>query len=125
MKEFIISNKDDWEGLLNLVRPVIGVKSFKVELSTDFKRTKPQNKLLHAVFKECTEKTGVKDAAWWKIELKNKLGLKEVDFDIEDRPTVIVLSTTEYSASQVSVFCEKVVAHMKTEFDVNINLGDD
>jgi hypothetical protein len=84
------------------------------------KRNLSQNDLLHAIFEECAKKTGLKDAYWFKNELKNKLGLKEVHIDLDDMPTVIVVSTTKYNKKQMSDFIEKIIAYMAMNYQVVI-----
>lgn len=82
------------------------------------KRNLPQNDLLHAIFKECAKKTGLKSATWFKNELKGKLGLKEVHIDLDDMPSVIVVSTTKYNKKQMSDFIEKIYAYMAQNYNV-------
>lgn len=134
-KEFIIREAKDWNAMVAMAKPVVGKKPFRIVLHRGLRRTIDQNALLHAVFADCRSKVptfvwmdGVRrwpDVRWWKDELKSKLGLKEVHFDIDDMPTVIIKSTSEYSTKELSDFCEKIVAYMKTEYGVDINLPDD
>lgn len=124
-KEFIIRDHGNWQEMVNTAWPWIATKPFRVQLLSGLKRTLDQNALMHAVFEECVRQTKLKDAHWWKNELKCKLGLKEVHFDIEDQPHVIVLSTTQYNTAQMAKFCEKIVAHMKTDYNVDIVLPEE
>lgn len=139
--EVIIKTQTDWEKLDRTVRDriVVNPAPFKVVVDGGLKRTIDQNKLLHAVFEDCARKTRIqiidrvnnlqgfvtKSADWWKNELKCKLGKKEVHFDLEEQPTIIVVSTTEYNTREMAEFCEKIVAHMKTEYGVDIELPDE
>lgn len=132
MKEFIIRESNDWREVAKTVTPVIGKTPFRVVLYRGLKRTGKQNKLLHAVFEECAKKASAFraegsycDAIWWKNELKSKLGIKQVHFDIDDQPTVIIKSTTDYSTKEMGDFCEKIVAYMTTEYGVDIELPDE
>jgi len=84
------------------------------------KRTLPQNELIHAVFKECADKTKIKNAEWWKTELKEKLGKKQVHFDLEENPSVITVSTTKYKKKEISDFVEKIKHHMAANYQVQI-----
>jgi hypothetical protein len=125
--EYIIKTLDDWLDLIQLGRDKLkatGFKPFKVTLS-GLQRTNEQNKLLHAVFADCARLTGLKNANWFKNELKCKIGLKEVHFDLDEQPSLIVRSTTEYSTKEMAAFCEKIVAHMKMVYGVDIVLPDD
>lgn len=92
---------------------------------TGVKRSLDQNALVHAVFEDCARLTGEKNAGWWKEELKLKLGKKSVHIDLDDQPHVVVISTTDYSTAEMAAFCEKIVAHMKTDYDVDIVLPND
>lgn len=128
-KEFIIREEKDWSEVVAIAKPVIGKKPFRVKLSRGLKRTVNQNALVHTVFVDCATKVWKareisKPANWWKSELKNKLGKKSVHFDLHDQPTIIVHSTTEYSTTELGEFCEKIVAYMKQEYDVDIELPD-
>lgn len=138
-KEFIINAQEDWQDMVKLAYPVVGKKPFRVVLHRGLKRTVDQNSLVHAVFEDCARKVTrqiastpgstmiaqIKPAEWWKTELKNKLGKKSVHFDLDEQPTIIVHSTTEYSTKELAEFCEKIVAYMKTEFGVDIELPDE
>jgi len=127
--KLIINNQADWNKLQAMANKAIGIKPFQVELKTDYeKRSLAQNALLHAVFKDCAEKTSValvNNAKWWKRELKGKLGLKEVHFGIDNHPTVIVISTSDYSKAQASDFARAIQAYMKVEYDADIDLPDE
>lgn len=124
-KEFIIRDWPNWMEVVNIAQPVIGKKAFRVVLYRGLKRTVDQNSLMHAVFEDCAKKTGKRDAKWWKNELKNKLGKKSVHFDLDDQPTIIVHSTTEYSTKEMADFCEKIVAYMKQEYQADIELPEE
>lgn len=129
-KEFIIRKIEDWNEVVALAKPVIGKKPFRVKLSRGLKRTIDQNALMHMVFENCSKqcfgKFAInKDASWWKGELKNKLGKKSVHFDLDESPTIIVHSTTEYSTKELAEFCEKIQAYMKQTYDVDIELPDE
>lgn len=125
--EYIIKELSDWNALDIKARRIINSISFKPFLVriTGLKRTLDQNALLHAVVSDCAKKTGIKDAHWWKDELKLKLGLKEVHFDLDEQPFVIVVSTTRYSTKQMGQFVEKIQAYMKTEYDIDIELPNE
>ncbi len=125
-KEYIIKTVADFTDFYvdGIAKLKVAFKPFKIAIS-GLQRTIAQNSLLHAVFEDCYNLTGIKDAKWWKRELKNKLGLKEVHIDMHDQPTVIVLSTAEYSTKQMAEFCEKIVAYMKIEYGVDIVLPDE
>lgn len=129
-KEFIIRDKGDWQAMVNIAFPVVGKKPFRVILHRGLKRTIDQNKLLHAVFTDCANKVWAKlnkslPADWWKRELKAKLGKKSVHFDLDEQPTIFIDSTSDYSTKEMSDFCQKIVAHMKTEHEVDIELPDE
>lgn len=103
------------------------------------KRSLKQNSLLHAIFQQCADKTPHKwvrstltdilfrrlgSPGFWKDELKSKLGKKEVHFDLEDNPTVIMVSTSDYTKPEMADFVTKIQAHMKQVYDVDIEIKE-
>lgn len=120
MKEIkIINTAQAFDFSNKLMAAMEGGKPIVIKYGYE-KRSLPQNDLLHAIFKECAKKTGIKNAKWFKNELKNKLGLKEVHIDLEDEATVIVVSTAKYTKRQMSDFLEKIFAHMAEHYQVII-----
>lgn len=86
------------------------------------KRSGKQNSLIHALFEQCAAKTGYKDYIWWKDELKSKIGLKSVHFDMFENPTIFIKGTSEYSKPKLALFVEKLQAHMMIEHKVEIDI---
>lgn len=86
------------------------------------KRSGKQNSLIHALFEQCAIKTGQKDAEWWKDELKSKVGLKSVHFDMFEQPTIFIKGTSEYKKPELALFVQKLQAHMATEHKVEIDI---
>jgi hypothetical protein len=80
--------------------------------------------LIHSLFEQCAAKTNKTNAEWWKTELKEKLGKKEVHFDLEETPTVITVSTTEYSKKEIGDFVLKIQHHMMEKYQVSIDTND-
>lgn len=132
-REFIIREKEDWGAMVKLAYPTVGVKPFRVILMRGLKRTVDQNALLHAVFAQCAstplwddkkEAYYHKDTKWWKAELMNKLGKKSVHFDLDEQPTVMVVSTTEYNTKEMSDLCEKIKVYMDQTYSKEIILPE-
>lgn len=86
------------------------------------KRSNKQNSLIHALFEQCAKLTGKKDAEWFKDELKAKIGLRSIHWDLFDVPTLFIKSTSEYSKPEMALFVEKLQAHMMTEYKVEIDI---
>lgn len=100
-------------------------KPFTLIFKFGSQRSIKQNKLIHALFEDCAKLSNMKDASWWKEELKLKIGRKEVHFDMHDQPHVIVISTTEYSIPEAADFAQKLQAYMKVNYNVDIDLPED
>lgn len=86
------------------------------------KRSSKQNSLIHGLFEQCAKVTGKKDADWWKDELKSKIGLKSVHFDMFEQPTVLIKGTGEYSKPEMTLFVEALQAHMSAFHKVEIDI---
>ena len=130
-KDYIIRTLAELKGKMRLIYDealehlkATNWKGVKITTS-ELTRTLDQNWLIHAVFSDCAKLTGLKTPNWWKSELKCKIGLREVHFDIDEQPHLIVRSTTEYSTKEMATFCEKIVAYMKMNYDVDIILPDE
>lgn len=93
------------------------------------KRNNDQNALFHSLCQQAAEKYNalpnkVKDTAagFWKEEWKGKLGIKEVHIDLEENPSVIVLSTKKYSRPQMALFVDKIIAYMDTQYQILLEI---
>jgi len=117
--DYTITNREEWNALDATIRSKMPTKPFVVSIKPE-KRTTDQNSLIHALFEDCAKLTKIKNAIWWKNELKGKLGITDVHKDLEDRYSVIVLSTTEYSKEEISDFIVKVEVYMLENYEVLI-----
>jgi hypothetical protein len=129
-KEFIIKTHEDWCAVVRLASPFVGKKPFRLTLHKGLKRTIDQNKLLHAFCADCAERYWAKfgkslPAAWWKREIKAKLGKKAVHFDLDDQPTIFIESTTEYDTAEMSALLQKAQAFLKIEHEIDVPLPED
>ncbi len=97
------------------------------------KRNNDQNALFHALCEQMAEKAKycsklndkfLNTAEWWKDEFKCKLGKKEVHFDIEENPTVMVVSTTKYSKPEMALFVDKIIAFADTQYGISLEIKD-
>lgn len=132
-KSFIIHTQADWNNFVNLVRPFIAKKTFKVTADSDYKkRTEKQNPYLHVLFstianlyKEKYPDEADKDKftmEYWKDYCKNNWGLRAVRFDLEDNPFLKARSTRSYSKTEMTNFIEKIRAEVKKHPKLQFNL---
>jgi len=105
---------------------VADAKPIEVKIS-EAKRNSDQNALFHSLCQQAAEKSNSQEpqtakAEWWKNEFKAKLGKKEVHFDLNDQPTIFVISTTRYSKSEMASFVDKIIAYCDTDFGISLEI---
>lgn len=120
MHKQVIKTRADWSNILSLVEKVVGVKPFEVTLDTNYqKKTTPQLRYIHEVFKVIEQQRG-RTQDFWKAKLKESLGVKLVHFDLDDTPFVEVVSLKDYNKEQMADFITKVQEYCARELDLQI-----
>ena len=110
MLKKIIDTKAAWNEIVALGNKHAGVTTFQVTLDSDYKkRSVDQNAYFHKIC-DIVAKAKGNSAGYWKSCFKQEFGLKNVMVGLDQQPFVEVVSTSDYTTTQMNDFITMITA---------------